>query len=387
MGPSGTSVLIQLSSGSHGGHFHEEWGSFQINSSGEQLAVEHSGYDETFADGSNSEGTSANNGILYDGNGQPPADYILGSPQVLAVESTPTFSYAAVNLTASYQSANPTDQPGNADAGYTVREFLYIKPLNTLFIIDRLQATSANSTESFLLHTPGVPQIVDSNDVTFTSGNQELFLTTLPTTSSHSYSIVDEGDQTATTDIYRLQDNFTTGSATNILLHAITIGSAGSSDAVSVAISGETATTWTITFSSATGGTATLVLNSGIFSLGGSFGYAASGTPVLSPLSNAIETIAVTSGGPVWGSSGSSEAALAMGVLSVAADSASSNDGTTSSQTTTTNSSSTLFGAGERDARSGRRLSEHQEEPHCEQNPGQRQGSHSHLTGESSRFA
>ena len=197
-----------------------------------------------------------------------------------------------------------------------------------------------------MLHTPGVPQIVDSNDVTFTSGNQELFLTTLPTTSSHSYSIVDEGDQTATTDIYRLQDNFTTGSATNILLHAITIGSAGSSDAVSVAISGETATTWTITFSSATGGTATLVLNSGIFSLGGSFGYAASGTPVLSPLSNAIETIAVTSGGPVWGSSGSSEAALAMGVLSVAADSASSNDGTTSSQTTTTNSSSTLFRQG-----------------------------------------
>ena len=56
--PSGTSVLIQLSSGSHGGHFHEEWGSFQINSSGEQLAVEHSGYDETFADGSNSEGTT-----------------------------------------------------------------------------------------------------------------------------------------------------------------------------------------------------------------------------------------------------------------------------------------------------------------------------------------
>ena len=62
-------------------------------------------------------------------------------PQVLAVESSTDFSYAAVNLTATYQMPVPYTYLGNLAAGYTVREFLFIKPLNTLFIIDRLQST------------------------------------------------------------------------------------------------------------------------------------------------------------------------------------------------------------------------------------------------------
>ncbi len=306
--PTGTSILLQLGEGTSASHFQDNWGSFQINSDGEQLAVAHTGYDVGFADGSNSEETSAFNGILYNENGQMEPGYNLGAPQILAVESTPIFSYAAVNLTNTYQSAFPADSPSNTDAGSTVREFLYIKPLNTLFIIDRLQSTSASDTESFLLHTPGVAQIVNANNVTFTNGGQELFMATLPTTSSHSYSVVDEGDASAVGDIQRLQDNFT-GSADNVLLHALTMGAAGS-DPVSVAITGQTSTTWTITFTSATLGTATLVLNQGIFSLGGSFGYAASGTPVLSPLTSAVQTIAVSNSGVTWGSVGSTAATL-----------------------------------------------------------------------------
>ena len=114
-------------------------------------------------------------------------------------------------------------------------------------------------TQSFLLHTPGNPTIVDANDVTFTIGGQELFLTTLPTVSSHSYSVSNEGATDGAIDVWRLQDNVT-GSADNVLLHAITTGPAGS-DPVTISMTTQGSSTWTITFTSATLGTAVLVLN------------------------------------------------------------------------------------------------------------------------------
>jgi PKD repeat protein len=335
---SAMSVLIQLGEGSHGSHMDSDWGSFQIYSGDENIAPEHAEYYATFLDGTGSGSTSAKNGILYNDVGQMAQGDTLGNPQVLAVESSTDFSYAAVNLTATYQMPVLYTYLGNLAAGYTVREFLFIKPLNTLFIIDRLQSTSSSVTQSFLLHTPGEPTIVDANDVTFTIGGQELFLTTLPTVSSHSYSVSNEGATDGAIDVYRLQDNVT-GSADNVFLHAITTGPAGS-DPVSVAITGQTSSTWTITFTSATLGTAVLVLNQGTFSLGGSFGYAASGTPQLSPLASAIQTITVTSNGPAWGSSGSGSTDaisgggstdVVLGALPSAADPATSNGSGTKS--------------------------------------------------------
>ena len=41
-------------------------------------------------------------------------------------------------------------------------------------------------------------------------------------------------------------------------------------------------------------------LNKGTFSLGGSFGYSASGTPQVTPLATNVETMTVTNNGPVW---------------------------------------------------------------------------------------
>ena len=41
----------------------------------------------------------------------------------------------------------------------------------------------------------------------------------------------------------------------------------------------------------------------GAFSLGGSFGYAASGTPQVNPLASNVKTMTVTNNGPVWDSS------------------------------------------------------------------------------------
>jgi hypothetical protein len=212
---------------------------------------------------------------------------------------------------------------------------LFIKPLNTLLVVDRLESTTASVTQSWLLHTTGNPTIVNANNVTYTNGGQQVWVATLPTLgagATRSYSVSNEGG-----GIYRLQDNVK-GTADNVLVHAITAGPSGS-DPVSISITGATSTTWTITITSATHGTAVLVLNQGTLSLGGSFGYAASGTPVLSPLANSIEVITVTNNGPVWGSSGTSGSASpsggVMGVVPNVNDAAASNSTMTSAGTST----------------------------------------------------
>jgi len=293
---SGTSVLLQLGEGGYSDHLHQDAGTFQIYSGNQQVAPEHMAYDPTwFLDGTPCATTGAHNGILYNGQGEvilsPPVGQV-GPPVVLAVQSDPNFAYAAVDISQVYHAG--VAELDNTYAGHTVREFIFIKPLQTLFVVDRLESTSASVTKSFLLHTTQNPVIVDRNHVTMVNGDQELWLTTL--NSGSSYSVVDEGD-----GIYRLQDN-TAGSLNDVMLHAIQVGPANGS-AVNVSIASQDANTWTITFTSASRGTATLVLEKGVFSLGGSFGYAASGTPQVSPLASNVETMTVTDNGPVWDSS------------------------------------------------------------------------------------
>jgi len=271
-------------------------GTFQIYSADQQLAPEHAGYYDGWSDGSSSENTESHNGIVYNGQGEA-FGWQDGNPQVLAVQSDPNFSYAAVDLSHFYHSSS-YEVESNPYQSHTVREFIFIKPLQTLFIVDRLASTSAGVTKSFLLHTMQNPTIVDGNHVTAVNGDQELRLTTL--NSGYSYDVVFEGNTHTTYDMYRLQDS-TSGSLDDVMLHAIQVGPANGS-AVNVSIASQDANTWTITFTSPASGTAKLVLNKGTFSLGGSFGYAASGTPQVTPLADTVQSLTVTEDGPVWGS-------------------------------------------------------------------------------------
>ena len=243
-----TSLFLQFGQGWR----HLDAGTFQIYRGDKQLAVEHTGYVTTFADGTDSESTQAHNGILYNGGGEAAA-HANGIGQVVRLQSTDTYSYSAVDLTGTYQSTD--SQYNNTSAGKTVREFIYVKPLETLFVLDRLESTSASVTKSFLLHTPQGPQVADANHVSMSNGDQMLRVTTLTSsvTPSHNYTVLNEGG-----GIYRLQDNVS-GSVDSFLMHAIQAGPAGG-EAVNVSLTGEDANSWTISLSSSKG-TATLVLN------------------------------------------------------------------------------------------------------------------------------
>jgi Heparinase II/III-like protein len=201
-----TQVFLQMGQGSNASHMHLDSGSFQIYRGDKQLAIEHTGYAETFADGTDSASTAAHNGILYNGQGLASA-WQVGPPVVLAVQSTPTYSYAAVDLSDAYHATSHDPAADNPYAGHTIREFLFIKPLETLFVMDRLESNSGQSSpasivKSFLLHTPQSPVLNDANHATVTNGDEMLRLTTINSTETptHSYSVVNEGG-----GVYRLR--------------------------------------------------------------------------------------------------------------------------------------------------------------------------------------
>src|SRR5262249_2922619 len=148
--------------------------------------------------------------------------YVDGPAKVLRLESNSYYSYAAVDLSQVYRAHN-SPYPARDDnpyAGSAIREFIFIRPLDALLVLDRLSSSgtatvsAASVTKTFLLHVPNLPT-VSGNSVTEINGNQTLVLTNL-LTPAPNYNVVDEGAFTGWHDVasfyqYRIEDT-TSGS-------------------------------------------------------------------------------------------------------------------------------------------------------------------------------
>ncbi len=303
-GPQATSVLLQL--GQPGEDYSLNAGSFQIWRNSYFVSKNTTGYDLQINGGA-SEQTVAQNGLLFGGQGMPQARRV-GDPQVLRLQSDADFSYAAVDLSAAYRSTEADrDNPYESQA---VREFIYIKPLETMVILDRLQSSSEvepaeDVSKTFLLHFPNAPEQDGSQSWVGYSGDQALRLTTL-VPNNVSYNLVDESDFSGTHDPdpnfyqYRLEAS-TSGSANSYFINVLQARDATGQN-VTASMS-QNANSWTITLNHPTLGHAKIVLNKGLISQGGAVGYSASGTPTdLTPLLDHVQDMQVTDDGPVWGS-------------------------------------------------------------------------------------
>jgi hypothetical protein len=306
-GPQATTLLMQLGQGTRASHFHHDIGTFQVWRNGYYLSKESTGYSMQFNGGTDSQ-TISKNGILFGGIGEANA-YADGPAQVLRLESSADYAYAAVNLLPTYRAhgSSQRERDDNPYAGSIVREFLYIKPLETTVVLDRLASTDErgppeNVVKTFLMHFPLPPQITDAHSVLAVNGTQALRLTSL-LSPAPDFRVVDEGDFTGHHDDpayyqFRLEENVS-GTRDSYFLHVLQARDAGGADlALNLT---EDATSWTVTLDHPTQGHATVVLNKGLDSLGGLVGYSATGTPDLGPLRDSVEPIQVTDDGPAWG--------------------------------------------------------------------------------------
>ena len=183
--------------------------------------------------------THGHNGVLFHGVGAAWGTFD-GYPKVTRLETKDAYAYSATDLHDAYRNSGQWE-PAERDNPYVasiVREFLYLRALDTLLVFDRLGASADSQTKAgwtgdkltaeavektFLLHATASPT-VSGNLVTVTAGTQQLlahFLVPLAPT----LRVVNEGS--APVGQYRVEAD-TSGSALSYFVTALELGGPGS---------------------------------------------------------------------------------------------------------------------------------------------------------------
>jgi hypothetical protein len=305
-GPQATCLFLQLGQPSTSAHSHHDQGTFQIWRNGRWLSKETTGYAQRFADG-NAASTACHNALLFNGIGLANA-YPDGPPRILRLDSRPEYAYAVVDLTDTYRSHRSRNRTrdDNPAAGRVVREFLFIRPLETLVILDRLESTGEKGpaedvTKTFLLHFPERPAVSGANEVVGINGEQSLRLTTL-LPRKPEFRVVDEGDfqgkhLAPSYYQFRLEVN-DRGQQQSYFLNVLSPEGGGQSVRARLE---ENGTSWTAHLERPGSGQAVVVFHKGMQPSEASFGYDAAGVPGhLISLSNRVQHVRVTDQGPMW---------------------------------------------------------------------------------------
>ena len=188
-----------------------------------------------------------------------------------------------------------------------MRELLFIRPLETLVVLDRLEASGdaipAEKVEkTFLLHFTHEPQLKAANAALAVNGDQALQAATL-VPGNCEYKIIDESKfegRHGSPSFYqfRLEVN-DKGQAQSYFLHVLHARDAKGADLEAQLTDDRDA--WTVNLKHPTLGSACVVFKKGMDSSGGAFGYSATGVPSSrSPLRKGVQKISVTDNGPVW---------------------------------------------------------------------------------------
>ncbi|WP_395375781.1 hypothetical protein [Marinicella sp. W31] len=332
-----TVINLQLSVSGNVGHNHLDAGSFQIWQDGEWLSRETTSYTEHIADwGGGTDTLDAlnavgHNTVLFEGRGQmfwspiredqfvlpdPPnlehdegAD---GLPEITRIHHHPEFFFASTDLSAIYRSRMNRD-PCRYDWPYAetaVRDFVYVRGLNALVVLDRLEASGDSITyadgsacnwtafdetnpvleadevtKSFILHFLNQP-LVNNNQVSAVIGDEQINLTTL-VPNNPSYRVVTEGGSVGQ---YRLELD-SSGEAQSYFLNVLQFGDEPLLP-LNIQFSQDSES-----FSVVLGPNHILTLNKGMQSQGGELAI----NGQIQVFTECVQGIYVTDSGPNWG--------------------------------------------------------------------------------------
>jgi hypothetical protein len=327
-------VHLQLNTPGGIEHRHLDAGSFQVWRRGRWLSRESVGYSDTIAGLAGvgdvlSEDPVAHNTLMFEGRttgmwigsgprvippGAPREDNPDGLPQVVRLQHAADFAFVAADYSAAYRNHDGprVDWPY---ADRAVREFLFVRPLQALVILDRMRASSdsllpfysspdwlltgphvgaAQVRRTFAMHFETAPSVAGAR-VTAVNGGQTTDLITL-VPAGPTYRVVNEdrpGDEQV--GQYRLELD-STGSAESYFLQVVHGRDNGTTPLAATVV--EHAGDWVLTLNGQGGQTATITLLKGMSSAGGSI---ALNGGAATPLRADVQDITVTSDGPAWG--------------------------------------------------------------------------------------
>ncbi len=263
---------------------------------------------------------AVHNGVLMNGLGL--AYGVKNSlPSVYRLESQSNYTYADVDLTGSYRNnvVLPSHQErDNPAAGHVEREFIFVRPFETMVILDRLVSSAVGTlpatviTKTFIAHCEVNWTLEDSTHESCTNGNQALRISTLAP-SGFTQRVVNEsscpGAQAPcnTDGQYRLELD-TSGVAEQYFLNVLQARDSIAPNLTASVVDSNpvdpTSGTFTITLHPASGFDAVIVFNKttcavgpGQCSSGGTINVGGLGVINLRP---DVQGISYTDDGPVW---------------------------------------------------------------------------------------
>ena len=294
-GADAMAVNLQLGVPQREGHRHQDAGSFQLVRKSRWLSRETVSYTDAIAGWNNGPEDDArlgfgHNTLLFQGQG--PAADPAGYPVIQRLESRAQHSYVAVDLTSAYRPEGGGSGGGNRPSK-VVREVLFIRPLDTLVIMDRVRTPTASTVKTFLVHSETAAPTLGTRSALVTNGDQALQVMTLVPATATS-RVVDEGGDVGQ---YRLEIDVS-GASDSELLHVLH-GRDASAAALTATVA-DSGGNYQVTLTHPTRGSATVTFTKGVDTLGGSFGYAPSGTPTTAPLTTSVQSQLLTNDGPLW---------------------------------------------------------------------------------------
>lgn len=308
----GTAMMVQLSYGMDPpAHQHFDSGTFQLWRAGQWLTRETVSYTENIVGWSGlgtvpANQTHGHNGILFHGVGAAWGTFD-GYPKVTRLETQDAYAYSATDLHDAYRNTGQYE-PAERDNPYVasiVREFLYLRALDTLLVFDRLGASADSQTKvgwtgdilapeavekTFLLHATASPTI-SGNVVTITAGTQQLLAHFL-VPAAPTLRVVNEGSPPV--GQYRVEAD-TSGSALSYFVTALELGGPGATALAPTVAEASDGFTVTLKRGALS---AVVSLAKGAASSGGTVSINGAAA---TPLRTTVQPITVTDCGPVWG--------------------------------------------------------------------------------------
>jgi hypothetical protein len=277
-----TRFLWQMGAPTNFTHNHKDWGTFQIWKKGHWLTRESVAYAQPLAGPAgnglvDSNSVFAHNGILF---GSVQIKSGTGPITVTRLESRPEYAYAADNL------GMPAPQNW-------VREFIFVRDLETTVILDRINTNNAGMSTTFLLHAETNPVIEDKQHLTITSGPEALRISILMP-AAPTIGVVKEGGPGQ----FRIEAlNDKTGGPYSYFLTVLQAKDAGATNLSPSVVDSAPNSLLSGTFRVVLDASHSIQFNKGMSSTGGSITI--SGKSI--DLRQGVEPITLTTDGIAWG--------------------------------------------------------------------------------------
>jgi hypothetical protein len=291
-GPNATVLSLQLGVTTDEGHQHTDVGSWQLWRKGWWLSRETTGYsqDITGVGGAAVDaGTASAHNVLFVNGQGPAAGRRVGQAIVKRLESQPAYFYANADLTPAYRSTHPVLD--NAAVVHVEREYIFIRPFETVVTFDRLESVSSSQPKLFITHFESAPTVDEERrQIVYAQGGQTLRMTTVLPAGVRYRPIVNEGGRIGQ---HRVELE-ASGEPQTYFLNVIQAGDDREA-AVSAAVT-DSGAEFELRVTHPTRGTVLLTFQKGVSSSGGTITIGG----VRTALASTVQKLTVTDQGVTW---------------------------------------------------------------------------------------